>query len=149
MSSSPLSLCRKVHLTVCKSRLEQQAVRTACIRVKQDVRFYVQDYNEQVKVGKNQIISTAEVSYDGNNTSPLHFLIQTVLENLKAIFKKIKIVLSDTSYAIDTNYSTTNLKNLDHQIAANKYWEQCKEAVEKIYNYLFHLLQEDQLQKVC
>jgi transposase len=94
---------------------------------------YVQGYNSQAVVTKDQIIIAAEVTNEENDINHLHPMIQAAQENLKAISPrkklKIKISLSDAGYASDKNLAAINPKGPEHLIATKKDWKQRKEAV--------------------
>lgn len=93
---------------------------------------YVQGYNSQAVVTKDQIIIAAEVTNEENDINQLHPMIQAAQENLKAISPriklKIKISLSDAGYASDKNLAAINPKGPEHLIATKKDWKQRQEA---------------------
>jgi len=95
---------------------------------------YVQGYNSQAVVTKDQIIIAAEVTNQENDVNQLHPMIRTAQENVNAICPrkklKIEISLSDAGYASDKNFLAIKPKGPEHLIATKKDWKQRKEAAE-------------------
>jgi transposase len=93
---------------------------------------YVQGYNSQAVVTKDQIIIAAEVTNQENDINQLHPMIQKAQENLNEIAPqkelKIAIVLSDAGYASEKNFAAITPDGPEHLIATKKDWKQRKEA---------------------
>ena len=95
---------------------------------------YVQGYNSQAVVSRDQIIIAAEVTMQENDVNQLHPMFQKAQENLKAIAPdedlKIKTALSDAGYISDSNLAAIPGDGPEHLIAIRKDWKQRKEAAE-------------------
>ncbi len=93
---------------------------------------YVQGYNSQAVVTKEQIIIAAEVTNQENDINQLHPMIQKAQENLNEIALqkelKIEISLSDAGYASEKNFAAITPDGPEHLIATKKDWKQRKEA---------------------
>ncbi len=93
---------------------------------------YVQGYNSQAVVTKEQIIIAAEVTNQENDINQLHPMIQKAQENLNEISLqkelKIEISLSDAGYASEKNFAAITPDGPEHLIATKKDWKQRKEA---------------------
>jgi transposase len=92
---------------------------------------YVQGYNSQAVVTKEQIIIAAEVTNQENDINQLHPMIQKAQENLNEIAPqkelKIEIALSDAGYASEKNFAAITPDGPEHLIATKKDWKQRKE----------------------
>ncbi len=93
---------------------------------------YVQGYNSQAVVTKEQIIIAAEVTNQENDINQLHPMIQKAQESLNEIALqkelKIEISLSDAGYASEKNFAAITPDGPEHLIATKKDWKQRKEA---------------------
>jgi transposase len=88
---------------------------------------YVQGYNAQAVVTREQIIVAAEVTQEANDIGQLHPMLEKAQEELKAAGsgEKIKRALADAGYWSDGN-ATKMRKGLELLVATNKDWKQRK-----------------------
>lgn len=89
---------------------------------------YVQGYNAQVAVTKEQIIVAEEVTQDRNDVGRLHPMLEKVEEELEdaEIKEDVENVLADAGYWSQANDEKANPAGPELFIATNKDWKQRK-----------------------
>jgi transposase len=94
---------------------------------------YVQGYNAQVVVTKDQIIVACDVTQEENDQGQLNPMVGQAKGNLKAVGLKAKVgvSLADAGYGRDKNLAWAEGQEEEHLIATQKDWKQKKAMREK------------------
>ncbi len=94
---------------------------------------YVQGYNAQIVVTKDQIIVACDVTQEENDQCQLQPMIEQVKENLKTVNveEKIGVALSDAGYGRQKNLVWAQKQEEEHLIAVQKDWKQKKALMEE------------------
>lgn len=94
---------------------------------------YVQGYNAQVLVTKDQLIVAADVTQQANDVQQLHPMLQQAREELSAagVEEGIGLALADAGYWSEANVQKTDPEGPELLIATTKDWKQRKALREK------------------
>jgi transposase len=89
---------------------------------------YVQGYNAQVVVTKQQIIVACDVTQEENDQGQLTVMMKQAEENLAAVGvkEKVKVGLADAGYGREKNLEWSESQEVDYLIATQKDWKQKK-----------------------
>jgi transposase len=94
---------------------------------------YVQGYNAQVVVTKDQLIVAADVTQEENDVLQLHPMLKQAQEELTAVGveEHIDVVLADAGYWSEANVQEADPEGPELLIATTKDWKQRKVLREK------------------
>lgn len=94
---------------------------------------YLQGYNGQALVTKDQVIVAADVTQEENDVQQLHPMLEQTQEELSAagVEEEIGAVLADAGYWSETNLQEADPEGPELLIATTKDWKQRKALREK------------------
>jgi transposase len=91
---------------------------------------YIQGYNGQIVVTKEQIVIAAEVTQEANDVRQLEPMVELARQNVRAVMKdgacEMGSFLADAGYWSDGNAAYAKDAGPDFHIATNKDWKQRK-----------------------
>lgn len=94
---------------------------------------YLQGYNGQAMVTKEQVIVAADVTQEENDVQQLHPMLEQTQEELSAagVVEEIGVVVADAGYWSETNVQEADPEGPELLIATTKDWKQRKALREK------------------